>query len=208
MSCPPISISPSAKYLWLVVVHFLVNQVHGAAFEAAAAAAAAAAAGSPTVAHSDTNERHKFGGFAEHALAHTWASRKIEYWDGSEEDVDVCFSSVFISYSALESWWDTAYEDKTGYAASRGCDLCCGNCYKTTNMDNKYSDSCVCSVLGTLEPSSTNKFYGSDFNDCIFITGNNREWIDASTPASEAAKERLPFPRAEMPPGAPKSERV
>jgi len=185
MTCPPISISPSAKYLWLVVVHLLVNQVHGVAFEAAAAAA-----GSPTVAHSDTNDRHKFGGFAEHALAHTWVSRKLQS-NGGTAGVGDCFL-------------DLTYEEKT----QKSCESCCSACTKTTVWDNRGSKDCICSVLGMRYSSSTNKIYGSDLNDCIFITGNNREWIDASTPASDAAKERLPFPRAEMPPGAPKSERV
>ena len=52
---------------------------------------------------------------------------------------------------------------------------------------------------------------GGNGDDTITVSGNDNDNIYASIPASEAAKERLPFPRAErgpMPPGAPKSERV
>ena len=91
------------------------------------------------------------------------------------------------------------------------CDSCCGACEETTAMDNSESKKCVCSVLGTRSSSYTNGFRGSNYNDCIFITGDYNDDIKASIPASEAVEERLPFPRAErgpMPPGAPKGECV
>jgi len=163
MTCPPISISPSAKYLWLVVVHLLVNQAHGAAFEAAAAAAA----GSPTVAPSDTNDPHKFGGFAEHALAHTWVSRKLEdsrvgyAMDGGFPDVADCF--VYRT-------------NKQGI-----CESCCGRCTETEEMDNSASGGCVCSVIGDSNPGYGEvfgePFFGSDYNDCIYITGDDNGYI-------------------------------
>ena len=88
------------------------------------------------------------------------------------------------------------------------CDSCCGACTQTRSRMNSDSGGCICIILGDYD---TAFFEGSAHNDCIFITGDDNRNIFASTPASEAAKERLPFPRAErgpMPPGAPKSERV
>ena len=171
-----------------VLLYLLVNHLHGAAFKAAATVG-----GSPMVAHSGAKDRRKFGGLAEHALAHTWVSRKLEELDGGTVGVAECFSALA---DVLEA-----------------CDSCCGACENTTAMDNSESKKCVCSVLGTRSSSYTNGFRGSNLNDCIFITGDFNENINASTPASEAVEERqtLPFPRAErgpMPPGAPKSERV
>ena len=45
---------------------------------------------------------------------------------------------------------------------------------------------------------------GDDGDDTITVSGDHNDYIDASIPASEASKERLPFPLAErgpMPPG-------
>ena len=98
---------------------------------------------------------------------------------------------------------DLDYEEKT----QKSCDSCCGACTQTTDLDNYDSEGCICTVLG----DGASYFEGSAYNDCIFIAGNNNDNIWASTPASKAVEERLPFPRAErgpMPPGAPKSERV
>ena len=187
MTYPLNSMYIPAKCFRRVLFCLLVNQVHGAAFKAAAAVG-----GSSMVAHSGAKDRRKFGGLAEHALAHTWVSRKLEELelpDGGTAGVAECFLDT------------TSYQDK--------CESCCGACTKALEiMNNLDSEECVCSVLGD---SSTTSFKGSAYNDCIFIPGYGNENINASTPASDAAKERLPFPRAErgsMPPGAPKSERV
>ena len=37
---------------------------------------------------------------------------------------------------------------------------------------------------------------GGEGNDAIIVSGNENSYINASIPASEAAKERIPFPHA------------
>ena len=172
MTYPLNSMYVSAKSFVCVLFYLLVNQVHGAAFKAAAAAAGG---GNPTVVvYSGANDRHKSGGLAEHALAHTWVSRKLEELelpDGGTAGVADCF-----------------------FTHSDPCESCCGACTQTTDSNNSDSGGCICTVLGD---SSTTSFQGSAYNDCIFIPGNGNTNIYASTPASEASKERLPFPSAE-----------
>ena len=112
-------------------------------------------------------------------------------WDGGTAGVADCFSALADDLEA--------------------CDSCCGKCAVTTVNNNLDYGGCVCAVLGDDDAGGLNKFQGSAYNDCIFVAGDNNAFINASIPASEAAKEHLPFPRAErgpMPPGAPKSERV
>ena len=112
--------------------------------------------------------------------------------DGSTAGVDICF----LNYEGGNNLEDGDVSEDSP------CDFCCGACTyiaasfpgEQRQTDNSASGGCICTVLGDYDTSS---FQGSAYNDCIFIPGDGNTNIYASTPASEASKERLPFPSAE-----------
>ena len=55
------------------------------------------------------------------------------------------------------------------------CASCCGACVKTTEVDNRATtETCVCYEADT---KPTDKFYGTDNNDCVFIEADDVQYV-------------------------------
>ena len=83
-----------------------------------------------------------------------------------------------------------------------GCASCCGACTITTDLDNSATtSSCVCYEAST---APSDRFYGTDNNDCVFIEADDVQNIHVRNQCLKGAEEVLAPPRR----GSRYSERV
>ena len=82
------------------------------------------------------------------------------------------------------------------FIASGDCASCCGACTETTDLDNGLDnpakDSCVCYEAST---APTSAFFGTKYNDCVFIVADNVDYIFARNQCLDVADEVLAPPR-------------
>ena len=68
------------------------------------------------------------------------------------------------------------------------CASCCGACVKTTDLDNRAKDSCVCYEASTA-PSGV--FQGTEENDCVFIEADYARKIYVQNQCLEGARRKV-----------------
>ena len=91
--------------------------------------------------------------------------------DGSAADVDRCFMD------------------------SGDCASCCGACTITTDLDNRETtETCVCYEAST---APSDRFYGTEKNDCVFIEADDVENIYVRNQCLEGASGGSARPTAE-----------
>ena len=76
-----------------------------------------------------------------------------------------------------------------------GCASCCGACTITTDLDNQATtETCVCYEAST---APSDKFYGTEKNDCVFIKANYVRFIQVRNQCLEEARRKCSLRRGE-----------
>ena len=75
------------------------------------------------------------------------------------------------------------------------CASCCGACIITTDLDNSATtETCVCYETST---APSDRFYGTDNNDCVFIKAENVQYVSVRNQCLEGASGGSARPAAE-----------
>ena len=75
------------------------------------------------------------------------------------------------------------------------CASCCGGCVKTTDLDNvAKTGSCVCYEAST---APSGHFYGTNYNDCVFIEADSVSGVFVRKQCLEGARRKCSPRRGE-----------